>query len=180
MTRVAAHLVVAVPAAVCQQAVQAALSDPRLRDAARQLRPGKEYSGYVTAVTPGRWLEIAFAALDLATGRRTHALGWRVTYDFMPLDDGRTRVEVGVVYELLAAIGAGGTLRAQAENDIAHRLAAMYALEVGLRHGAGDDPAAELPASVSAAGIPGGDGRGTRTPAGAAPPGGPARGSAGP
>jgi hypothetical protein len=86
----------------------------------------------VTASVPGRRLEIAFAALEPTSGTRTHALGWRVTYDFTPLDDGRTRVEVGVEYGALAAIGAMGTLRAQAENDIAHRLAALHALELGL------------------------------------------------
>ena len=132
MTRIAAHIDVAVPAALCIRAIQGTLSEARLLDAARALRPGKEYSGWVTTLVPDRRLEISFAALDPGSGKRSHTLGWRVTYDFMPLDDGRTRVEVGVVYELLAAIGAGGTLRAQAENDIAHRLAAMYALELGV------------------------------------------------
>ena len=86
----------------------------------------------MTVLVPDRRVEISFAALEPGSGRRSHTLGWRVTYDFLPLDDGRTRVEVGVEYELLAAIGAAGTMRAQAENDVAHRLAAMYALEVGL------------------------------------------------
>jgi hypothetical protein len=135
MTRVAAHIVVAVPPELCQRAVQAALDDARLRDAYRELRPGKEYGGWVTAVKPGRWLEIAFAALEPGSGRRSHALGWRVTYDFVPVDEHRTRAEVAVEYRMLAAIGAAGTLRAQAENEVAHRLGALHALEVGLRGG---------------------------------------------
>jgi hypothetical protein len=90
----------------------------------------------VTSVKPGRWLEITFAALDPLSGRRFHALGWRVTYDFLPLDAGRTRVEVAVQYGLLAALGAMGLLRAQAENEVAHRLVAMHALEFGLHRGA--------------------------------------------
>ena len=133
MTRIAAQLVVAAPADLCQRSVQDALADERLRDANRALRSGREYSGWVTAVTPGRWLEIAFAALEPSSGRRTHRLGWRVTYEFASLDDGTTRVEVGVEYGVLAALGAAGTMRAQAENEISHRLAALHALEVGLR-----------------------------------------------
>jgi hypothetical protein len=136
MPRIAAHVAVAVPAELCQQAVQDALADARLRDAYRQLRSGKEYSGWVTAVKPGRWLEITVAALEPASGRRTHALGWRVTYDFAPLDDGRTRVEVAVEYGRVAAIAGAGLLRTQAETEIAHRLAALHALETGLRHAA--------------------------------------------
>jgi hypothetical protein len=30
-----------------------------------------------------------FAALEPGSGKRSHALGWRVTYDFLPVDDGR-------------------------------------------------------------------------------------------
>lgn len=138
--RVAAHVVVAVPADLCAHAVRAALGDGRLREAVSTLRRGKEYSGWVIGRAadrgPDRRLEIAFAALDPSSGRRTHRLGWRVTYDFTPAGDGRTRVEVGIEYTLLAAIAAAGTLRAQAENDVAHRLAAMHALELGFGGGA--------------------------------------------
>ena len=136
MRRIAAHVVVAVPAELCALAVHASLADERLREAYRTLRPGKEYSGWVTGGSPGRRLEITFAALDPNSDRRTHRLGWRVTYDFATTADGRTRVEVGVEYTRLAALGAAGTLRAQAESDIAHRLAAMHALEVGVRSAA--------------------------------------------
>jgi hypothetical protein len=152
VTRIAARLSVAVPPELCQRAVQAALADERLGAAVRGLRAGREYSGWVTAVTPGRRLEIDFAALEPATGRRTHSLGWRVTYDFEPQDDGGTRVEVGVEYGALAALGAGGTLKAQAENEVAHRLTALHALELGLRGGGGGDPAALPPAGPPAAG----------------------------
>ena len=136
MKRIAAYIVVDVPAELCARTVQASLADVRLREAYRALRAGKEYSGWVTGGAPGRRLEIAFAALDPTTSRRTHPLGWRVTYDFTPAGDGRTRVEVGIEYTLLAALVAAGTLRPQAENDIAHRLAAMHALELGLHRGA--------------------------------------------
>ena len=107
------------------------LADERLAAAYRELREGKEYSGWVTSATTGRRLEIAFAALEPGTGKRTHRTGWSVTYEFTPLPDGRTRVGVAIEYGFMAAAAAAGTMRAQAENDIAHRLAAMYALEVG-------------------------------------------------
>jgi hypothetical protein len=157
---VAAHLAVAVPAALCHEAVRAALADERLREAYRRLRPGKEYGGWVTASTPGRWLEISHAALDPSTNTRSHRLGWRVTYDFVALDDGGTRVEVAVEYGWLAAVAAGGTLRAQAENEIAHRLAALHALEAGLlvaaaARDAGEAPTrAALPAAAPTAAAP--------------------------
>jgi hypothetical protein len=155
MPRVAAHITVAVPAALCQEAVQAALSDPRVGHAMRQLRPGKEYSGFVTAVTPGRRLEIAFASLDAVTGRRAYATGWRVTYEFLPLEDGHTRVEVAVTYGLLAALAGAGLLRPQAENEVAHRVMALYALELGLRRGDAPAPTADV-AGAAAMPLPGG------------------------
>jgi hypothetical protein len=141
MKRIAAELTVAVPAELCSHSVQAALGDARLLDAIRALRDGKEYAGWVTSAEPGRRVEIAFAALDPGSGRRTHALGWRVVYDLAPADGGRTRVRVTVQYGRLAAVAAGGTLRAQAENDIAHRLFALHALELGLAHRDAGDPA---------------------------------------
>ncbi len=133
MTRVAAQIVVAVPAELCLHAVQAAMEDPRLKDAYRRLRPGKEYAGWVTRVEPGRRLEIAYAALDPLTDRRSHALGWRVLYDVAPEPDGRTRVEVAIEYGWLTALGGMGLVKAQAENEVAQRLAFLHALELG-RH----------------------------------------------
>lgn len=138
MTRVAAQIVVAVPADLCLQAVQAAMEDPRLKDAYRRLRPGKEYAGWVTRVEPGRRLEVVYAALDPLTDRRSHALGWRVLYDLAPEPDGRTRVEVAIEYGWLAALGGMGLVKAQAENEIAQRLAYLQALEFGLRQAAPD------------------------------------------
>ena len=134
MTRVAAQIVVAVPADLCLHAVQAAMEDPRLKDAYRRLRPGKEYAGWVTRVEPGRRLEVAYAALDPLTDRRSHALGWRVLYEAVPEADGRTRVEIAIEYGWLTALGGMGLIRAQAENEIAQRLAFLHALELGRQH----------------------------------------------
>jgi hypothetical protein len=155
MTRVAAQIVVAVPADLCLRAVQAALDDPRIRDAYRQLRPGKEYSGWVTRIEPGVRMEIAVAALDPLTNKRMHTLGWRVHYELAPEPDGRTRVEVAVEYGLLAALGGMGLMRAQAENEVARRLALVHALEVGLQHRdavAAADPSRAITAPALAAG----------------------------
>jgi hypothetical protein len=138
MPRVAAQIVVSVPADLCLQAVQASLDDPRLRDAYHQLRPGKEYTGWVTRIEPGVRMEIAVAALDLLTNKRMHALGWRVRYELAPEPDGRTRVEIAVEYGTFAALGGMGLMRAQAENEVARRLALVHALEIGLHHGAAD------------------------------------------
>ena len=133
MTRVAAQIVVAVPADLCLHAVQESMNDPRLRDAYRALRPGKEYAGWVTRVEPGRRLEVAYAALDPLTDKRSHALGWRVQYDLAAEPDGRTRVEVAIEYGWLTAVGGMGLVKAQAENEVAQRLAFLHALELGLR-----------------------------------------------
>lgn len=54
MTRVAAHIDIAVPPALCIHAIQGTLGEARLLDAARALRPGKEYSGWVTVLVPDR------------------------------------------------------------------------------------------------------------------------------
>jgi hypothetical protein len=138
MPRVAAQIVVAVSAETCIAVVQQGMAEPRLEAAFRALRPGKEYAGWVTRVEPGRRLEIAYGALDPLTNRRMHRLGWRVLYDFAPAPDGRTRVEVAVEYGWLAALGGAGTMRAQAENEVARRLGALHALELGVRVGAGE------------------------------------------
>lgn len=156
MTRVAAQIVVAVPAELCLQAVQASMEDPRLKDAYRRLRPGKEYAGWVTRVEPGRRLEVAYAALDPLTDRRSHALGWRVLYEAVPESDGRTRVEVAIEYGWLTALGGMGLIKAQAENEVAQRLAFLHALESGLRQGAPD--AAAAADAVTAPALPAGAG----------------------
>lgn len=131
MARIAARLDLALTADQCIAAVQRSMEDPRVRDAFRSLRPGKEYAGWVTRVEPGRRMEIAFAALDPLTGRRIHRLGWRVHYEFAPAGDGHTRVEVAVEYGWLAALGGAGLMRAQAENEVARRLSALHMLELG-------------------------------------------------
>lgn len=135
MTRVSASLEVAVPPSLCIAAIQQTLADDRLLAAAHALRPGKQYNGFVETLVPDRRVVIAFAALEPGTGKRIHAFGWKVTYDFEPSADGRTRVTVSIEYPLLAALGGVGTMRPQAENDIMHRLSAIVALETGV-HGA--------------------------------------------
>jgi hypothetical protein len=138
MPRVAASVVIDVPPALCVQSVQDALADERLAAAYRALRPGRgEYSGWVTSLVPERRVEIAFAALDPATKRRSERSGWRVIYEFLPTDDGRTLAEVSIEYGVLAALGGAGTMRAQAEGHILLRLSALVTLELGARAGAG-------------------------------------------
>ena len=137
MKRIAVHATIAVPVEVCYQAVQEAIVDPRWRDAYVSLRPGREYSGWVTEARPPEHLTIGIAAIDPVTGKRLHSLGYRTTYDFAPAADGGTRVEIGVEYELLAAVGGMGMLQPQAENEVLHRLSAMLALELGWRRSRG-------------------------------------------
>jgi hypothetical protein len=151
MTRIAAHVDVAVPAELCLAAVQQSLVDDRWRAAYRALRPGREYSGWVKVLVPGRRLELTVAALDPVSGKRSHALGYRVTYDFTPTAEGRTRVEVGVEYGFLAALGGLGLLKPQAQNELLFRLMAMLALETGLRasDAAGATDAASGPAAAA-------------------------------
>ena len=134
MPRISASIEVAVPAATCIHAVQQTMSDDRLLTAYRELRPGKEYAGFVTALVPDRRMVIAFAGLEPASNRRSHATGWTVTYDFAPSATGiGTRVEISVEYGTLTALAGAGLVRPQAENEIVHRLAALRMLEVGVR-----------------------------------------------
>ena len=129
MTRLSATIDLDVPASLCIEAVQATMTDDRLAEALRGIRPGKEYSGYVKMVIPGRRLTIDFPGLEPLRNKRYHSLGWRVTYDFSPAQNGRTRVEISVEYGKLAAIMGGGLVNAQAQNELAHRLFALRMLE---------------------------------------------------
>ena len=134
MRRVAASIEIDVPPALCVHSVQQSLADDRIAGAYRALRPGRgEYSGWVTSLVPERRVEIAYAALDPATKKRSHRAGWRVIYEFAPTESGRTLAEVSIEYGMLAALGAAGTLRAQAEGQILLRLTALLSLELG-RH----------------------------------------------
>lgn len=132
MTRLSATIDITVPPAICIAAVQETMTDQRLLDAYRVLRAGKQYAGFVTMLVPGRRMVIEYAALEPTTNRRSHATGWKVTYEFPPTSEGAlTRVEVAVEYGLLTAIAGAGMIRAQAENEIQHRLAALRMLEFG-------------------------------------------------
>ena len=152
MKRLAVHATIAVPIDVCYRAVQESLVDPRWREAYAALRPGREYSGWVSDARPPEHLTIGIAALDPVTGKRMHAMGYRTTYDFATTADGRTRVEIGVEYELLAAVGGMGMLQPQAENEVLHRLSTMLALVLGWER----SPAAlpTLPAPAREPGAP--------------------------
>ena len=129
MKRISASIDIDVPAALCIESIQATMTDQRLAEALRGVRAGKEYAGYVKMVIPGRRLTIDFPGLEPFRNKRYHALGWRVTYDFTPAQNGRTRAEVAVEYGRLAAIAGAGLVNSQAENEVAHRLIALRMLE---------------------------------------------------
>ena len=131
MFRVAAHVHLAVPPDVCIRFVQESLVDARWQEAYRSLRPGRAYSGWVTAVEPGRRIALTVAALDPITGKRLHALGYRIVYTLTAESDGRTRAEVAIEYSFVAAVAGMGMLGPQAENEVLHRLSALLALEAG-------------------------------------------------
>ena len=151
MKRIAVHTTIAVPIEVCYQAVQASIVDPRWRAAYTSLRPGREYSGWVTDARPPEHLAIGIAAFEPVTGKRLHSLGYRTTYDFAPTADGGTWVEIGVEYELLAAVGGMGMLKPQAENEALHRLSGMLALELGWRQARGEGARDAAPAGAAGA-----------------------------
>lgn len=144
MKRIAAHIDIAVSPQLVVRAIQATLTSDRLLDAYRGLRKGKEHSGFVTELVPSRRVVIAFAGLDPATNTRSHRFGWEVIYELDAAPDGRTRVTVAIEYSTLTAIAAAGLAKAQAENDIAHRLAALAMLEMGTAAmgGVGGEPEA--------------------------------------
>ncbi|MEJ7809293.1 MAG: SRPBCC family protein [Gemmatimonadaceae bacterium] len=131
MKRISASMTVAVPAELCFAVCRDSHTDERWRDAYRALRPGREYSGRVVASDAGQRLVITVAALDSTTGAQVPALGYHITYDFAAAGEGRTRVEISIEYEMLAAMAGMGTFQGQAENEILHRAAALVALEAG-------------------------------------------------
>ena len=148
MFRIAAHVHVAVPPDRCIRFVQESLVDARWQEAYRTLRPGRAYSGWVTAVEPGRRIALTVAALEPVTGKRLHALGYRVVHTFTPEPDGRTRAEVAIEYSFVAAVAGMGMLGPQAENEVLHRLSALLALEAGAA-AASADATAELAAAAA-------------------------------
>ena len=133
MKRLSAHAHVAVPAELCFRAVQESVIDARWREAYHHLRPGREYSGWVTVADAPRRLEIAVAAIEPTTGKRMHSLGYTVTYDFTTDGPDRTHVEIGVEYTLVAALGAMGMFETQAANEVLQRLWGVLLLEAGFR-----------------------------------------------
>ena len=132
MARIAARIDVAVTPALCIHAIQESMTDERLLSAYKALRPGKQYSGFVTMLVPDRRMVIEFAGLEPATNKRSHRVGWRVSYEFSPAPDGMTRVEVAIEYGMMTALATGGLAGPQAENEIVGRLAALRMLEAGV------------------------------------------------
>lgn len=130
MKRIAASVTVALPADLCYRVAEQSYADERWKAAYASLRPGKSYSGRVTARNPGRRLVIEVGTIDALSGTQAPTSGYRVAYNFTP-DGQRTRVEIEVEYELLLAVAGLGTMEAQATNEVLHRLAAMVALEAG-------------------------------------------------
>lgn len=130
MKRIAASVAVALPADLCYRVAEQSYADERWQSAYATLRPGKRYSGHVTAREPGRRLVIEVGSIDGPTGTQMPTFGYRITYRFSP-EGQRTRVEIAVEYELLLAVAGLGTMEGQAANEILHRLAAIVALEAG-------------------------------------------------
>jgi len=130
MKRIAASVTVALPADLCFRVAEQSYADERWRAAYAALRPGRSYSGHVTARDPGRRLVIEVGSIDGMTGTQRTTSSYRITYTFSP-EGQRTRVEIAVEYEMLLAVAGLGTMEGQATNEILHRLAAIVALEAG-------------------------------------------------
>ena len=130
MKRIAASVTVALPADLCYRVAEQPYADERWRAAYASLRPGRTYSGHVTARDPGRRLVIEVGSIEGLTGTQYSTFGYRITYTFSP-EGQRTRVEVAVEYEMLLAMAGMGTMEGQATNEVLHRLAAMVTLEAG-------------------------------------------------
>ena len=130
MKRIAAGITVALPADLCYRVAEQSYADERWKAAYASLRPGRSYSGHVTARDPGRRLVIEVGSVDGVTGAQMPTFGYRIAYNFFP-EGLRTRVEIEVEYEMLLAVAGLGTMEGQATNEVLHRLAAMVALEAG-------------------------------------------------
>lgn len=131
MTRLDASVTVQVPVDLCFHVIRDGYADPRWREAYQRFRPGREYSGIVVEEEANQRLVVSEAAVDALTGAHVRALGYQVAFAFQEEGPSTTRVEVAVEYGLVAALGAAGTMSAQAANEIMHRVSALLALETG-------------------------------------------------
>ena len=132
--RISASIEVSISAQLCIESIQATMTDQRLAESFRAIRKGKEYSGFVRMVVPGRRLIIDYPGLEPLMNKRYHSLGWRITYDFTPAQGDRLLVEVSVEYGKLAAIAGAGLVKSQAHNELVHRLMALRMVEFGVEN----------------------------------------------
>ena len=117
-----------VPVATCYSYVKKSVINPKFLAAYRELRQGRgEYSGRILNESENRRLVIHEKAIDSVTGIRFS--GWTITYDFEPVSETKTKVDVSLEYSMFLAFMGMSTMKVQSINEILGRVQSLLALE---------------------------------------------------
>lgn len=135
MPALSVELPVRLPAAQCQAFVRAAEADPAVQQAYTKLRGGETSPSTIETDEPGR-LDLFEPIYD--PGTKTHGggrLGWTITYTFRDAEPGTSVVVIELAYNHRTALLGFGLMKAQAQNELMHRIRALIAYERGTADG---------------------------------------------
>lgn len=117
-----------VPVATCYSYVKKSVVNPKFLAAYRELHQGRrEYSGRIVKESENRQLVVHEKAIDSITGLRFK--GYTITYDFEPVSETKTKVDVSVEYSMFLAFMGMSTMKLQSINEILGRVQLLLALE---------------------------------------------------
>ena len=117
-----------VPVATCYSYVKNSVTNPKFLAAYRELHQGRrEYSGRIAQESENRQLVIHTLAIGSTT--RIRFKGWKVTYDFEPVSETKTKVGISVEYSTFLAFMGMSTMKLQSINEILAEVHSLLALE---------------------------------------------------
>ena len=128
MRKTYATVDIEVPVATCYSYVKNSMVNPKFLAAYRELHQGRrEYSGRIAKESENRQLVIHESGIDSIT--RIRFKGWTITYDFEPMGETKTKVDISVEYSMFLAFMGMSTIKLQSINEMLGRMQSLLALE---------------------------------------------------
>lgn len=128
MRKTYASVDIEVPVATCYSYVKNSVGNPKFLAAYRELHRGRrEYSGRILNESENRRLVIHEKAIDSVTG--ISFSGWTITYDFEPVSETKTKVDVSLEYSMFLAFIGMSTMKLQSINEMLGLVQSLLALE---------------------------------------------------